>query len=318
MATPVTPVAAAAPAPVAAPAAPVTPVTPAAPAAVENPTPVAAAVDAPAAAVVDTPAAADAPKVAPKVEDFDSNEEYLAAKFEFEDKNGLLEQSVAEPSGGTEVDSEKVVADPAAPLVDALDPAAEPAVPAAVVAATPEVLAGWMEQHPSLKAALDGAPDVKESLFSMARENAKAAPVMEIFPDVASAQFANETAGTFVELQTAFQMSAEDPESFPEAFSKFEDLFRLRDEKGEYVRDAQGNIRVGEDFNLLSTHLVGGFINGTLRECEQAAQDIQKRLDSAVYPNAEARAADEQALENAEMDLASARRLSARDRKSVV
>lgn len=293
---PAAPVAAAAPTPAATPA-PTPVAAPAPAAAADSPNPVVPATETPAAETV----AVAAVKVAPKMEDFDSNEDYLAAKFQFEDEGGLLDKPAE--------------VDPVAPVVEKVDDPTgeagdEPQLLAEAAAATPEALAGWMEKSPSFKAALEESPELKETLFTLARDNAKYAPIADIFPDVASAQFANETAGNFVELQTAFQMSAEDPESFPTAFDKFKDLFHLRDDKGEYIRDPQGNIVVGEDFNLLSTHMVSGFFASAVQDAEATVKTLEQRLETGVYPNAEAKAADENALDQAELDLASAKRMA--------
>lgn len=315
-----------APAAAAAPAAASAPVSSPAPAAVSAPAaaPVVAApavvdpaaaglggaADVPAVAAVVDPAApaVDAAKVAPKFEDFESNEEYLAAKWKHEEEAGTLGKEVEAAAAA--------VVDPAVPAVEKtaeeLAAADEPKLlEDAAPAVTPEVVAKWLDESPELKAALEAKPEVKEAMFTMARENAKLAPLGDIFPNVESAQFANETAGTFVELQSSFQMAAEDPESFPTAFSKFEDLFRLRDDKGEYLKDAAGNIRVGEDFNLLASHLVNGFHASELQTWQQKVNDLQARVDSAVYPNDAAKQADMKALDDAELTVSAYRHIEA-------
>lgn len=252
-------------------------------------------------------AAGDGAKVAPKSENFDTYEEYLAAKWQFEEEAGTLG---AELPATNPADPNAPAADPTAAATDPNDPNA-PADPQLLpepnAPVTPEALSAWMAESPEFAAALEAKPELKESLFSMARDVAKAAPLLDIFPDVDSANFANQTANTFVELQAGFQLAAEDPDNFPKAFDKFKDLFSLTDDKGEYLRDAAGNIKVGDDFNLLATHFINGYHADEIRTHEQQVQQLQQKLQSAVYPSAEAKAADEQALDRAEMAVAALR-----------
>lgn len=247
------------------------------------------------------PATTDAPVVPaatekpapPKPEDFgtdqDGMEEYLQAKWKYEDEHGPIE-------------GDKPAEVPAAEVAtDAPAEGEKPKAPDAPIAdVTPESLASLFESNPERKAFIDADPELKGQLFAMARTNAKFAPVAEIFPNVESAKFASETANQFVELQSAFQMSTEDPENFTTAFDKFQDLFRLKDDKGEYKKDAQGNIMVGEDFNMLADHMVGGYFKSESTSYKQKAADLKQKLENSVYPNEAAKTADADALDQAE------------------
>ena len=253
--------------------------------------------------------------VAPKPSDFgsdvDGNAEYLAAKFAWDAEHGGLgqqEEDTGKAGMITGAEPNLVQAagegDGESAAVGESEPALLADAPAPV---TPEALAGWAEKSPELKAAMEADPELKEAMYGMARTNALAAPLLEIFPDAESAQFANQTAGQFVELRAGFEMAAEDPAAFPDAFAKFEDLFRLKDENGKYVKDAAGNIVVGEDFNQLANHMVTGFHAGEIKTYEGQIAALEEKLSGAIYPNAQAKAADETALQRAEMAVAAYR-----------
>lgn len=121
--------------------------------------------------------------------------------------------------------------------------------PAEPEAPTPEGLSKLFEDNPELKEAIEANPTVKGALYAMARQNAKAQPILEIFPNVEAATFANERANEFVSLKTAFTLS-DSPEKMKDAAGMFLEQFAVVDEKGTPVLDAQGNPTYGEDLPL--------------------------------------------------------------------
>jgi len=184
------------------PAAPVASSTPSTPA-ISTPTPVSTpevstpvAVETPVSAPVTTPAVSV--KAEPKQTDFPGDiEGFLKARGDWEreqpDAPEIVEEApVEQPAVIEEAATEEVK--PEEQVVEEEKPWA----PEPEAALTPEALNGLIEKSPELKAAMDASPDVKNALFSMARINAKAAPMLEIFPNVESAQFAAESSNKFV------------------------------------------------------------------------------------------------------------------------
>ena len=142
------------------------------------------------------PSAATAPAPVaggePKQSDFEGDiVSFLEAHNEWERKQG--EYGEAAPA---EV--------PAAEAQPAAEGEEKPWAPEPEQALTPEALNALAIKSPELQAAFDANPEVKNALFAMARTNAKAAPILEVFPNVESAKFAAEAAGTMVTLRSSF------------------------------------------------------------------------------------------------------------------
>ena len=154
---------------------------------------------------------------------------------------------------------------------------------------TPESLNALALKSPELKAALEASPEVKQALFAMARVNAKAAPILEVFPNVESARFAAEASNTMVTLRTSFMESVDNPESFPEAFAQFADEFRQKDKDGKPAVDAQGNPVYDEDFQMLNDYVVD-----TYHAIE--IEDLKGQIEANQFPTQDQRDTAEQVL----------------------
>lgn len=246
--------AAAAPAPVAAPAASPAPVAPAA--APESPAAAPAVV--PAAEPAAAAPAAPAGPAEPKQEDYPGDVQgFLEAHNAWEWGNEI-------PKPGEEK--------PAEPAAEAPKPEEkqEPAKPAEAEALTPESLNALAQKSPELQAALEASPEVKQALFAMARINAKAAPILEVFPNVESAKFAAEASNTMVTLRTSFMEAVDNPAAFPDAFAQFADEFRVKDKDGKLAVDEAGNPVYDEDFQMLNDYVVDTYHSIEMQDLEAA------------------------------------------------
>lgn len=154
---------------------------------------------------------------------------------------------------------------------------------------TPESLNALTLKSPELKAALDANPEVKNALYAMARINAKAAPILEVFPNVESAKFAADAANTVVGLRTSFLEAVDNPENFRTAYEQFADEFAIKDKDGKPVLDAQGNPEYGDDFHMLNNYIVDAYHDVEIG-------DLETQLQSGQF-------ASEEALERADMAL---------------
>lgn len=274
---------------VAAPAAPSAPA-PATAAPVPAPAPVAAPEAAPAAAapvVADVPrategeaalpaAAAPAGPAEPKQEDFPG------------DVQGFLEAHSAWERG----DEPAVEAVPAveAPKVEEPAKVEEQKAPEPEIeVATPEAFNALIKAKPEREQFLESDPELKNAMFAMARTNAKAAPILEIFPNVESAQFAAETSNTMVNIRTGFLEAIDSPEKFPTVFERFADEFAVKDKDGNAVMDPQGNPQYDEDFHMLNDYIVD-----TYHDVEIA--DLTDAIAANQFATPEERDTSEQVL----------------------
>lgn len=293
-------------APVAAPAAasaPVSTPTPVSTPAVSTPTPETPAAapaaptpetPAPGAATPETPAtpAAATAKPEPKQADFDGDiEKFLRAHNEWEDEQGNQPTIVTgdevpiegEAAPVTEKTPEEIAAEAESKLEDP-----KPETPAAEEAPTPEALAALFEGSPELKAAIEAHPEAKGKLFAMARQNAKAAPILELIPNVEAAKFAVDNANQFVGLKTAFTLS-DSPEKMKDAAGMFLEQFQIVDDKGAPVLDAKGNPTYGEDLPLFTAEIKG-------RDNAVRVADLKERIAADQFASPDAKDHAEQAL----------------------
>jgi hypothetical protein len=256
--TPVTS-APAASAPVAEPSAPAAGGPPAAPSASGEATPAPAA------------AAGTAAGAEPKQDDFPGDVvSFLEAhnKWEWEKEGQIDEQPAVTAAEAQPADQEKPAAEVDKPAEGEQQPvAAEPAE-----AVTPEALNALAAKSPELQAAFDANPEVKNALFAMARTNAKAAPILEVFPNVESAKFAADQANVAVNLRAGFLEAVDTPESFPAAFEQFAEQFAITDKDGKPVLDAQGNPTFGDDFHMLNDYVVNTYHDVEIGDLEAAQQ----------------------------------------------
>lgn len=305
IAAPAAPAAPSAPAP--APAAPSpapSPAPPPAPAA-PDPSPAAPSAEPASPAPGATPAepAAAAPKPAdgaPRQEDYPNDAEGLENFLN--DRNKWREEHPeAEAPKPADAQAEQQKPD------DALKPEADkkpeevkpdPASP------TPQKIDEWTTKSPEFKAALDANPELKGELFAMARTNERAKPILDLVGSVEEAQFAVENAGAFVDLRTGLMLSVENPEKFPETFNKLQELFRVRDAKGEYVKDAAGNVVMADDYAILANQFVGDAFDPRVKGLQSQIATLKSQVEKGTFPSAEAKAAAEKSLEDAEYGLA--------------
>jgi hypothetical protein len=293
----------AAPAPVA-PAAPAPPAPPAPPAAPAPPPPPPAAPEAPAAPAApaadpNAPPAAPpaAPAGPPKSSDFPSTEEGVEQFIEANEKWKQEHPEEAEVAAEAARKAAEAAAPGAQPKPD------EPAAPEApkppeapgdkepVAAATPQVLDELFTSKPALKAAFDADPEAKAVLMETARAAEAARPVLELVPTVEEARAAVEGYGTFIGLQHAFAMAAENPAYGERGWNQFLDLFKLRDDKGAPVMK-DGQPVMAESFDFLTQRITTGALSGTADQSKRELNALQEKLKSGVYPSEAAKEAD--------------------------
>lgn len=169
---------------------------------------------------------------------------------------------------------------------------------------TPQKIDEWSAKDPGFRAALEANPQLKGELFALARMNEKAKPVLELLPTLEEAKFAVENANTLVQLRTGLMLAVEDPERLPETFDKLQDLFRVKDANGEYLRDEQGNYKLADDYALLRNQFVDDGLRGTLTPLKQKMEQLRERLANGVYPSQAARSLDENAYQESEYAVA--------------
>ncbi len=263
------PAAPAAPAPSApAPSSPA-PVTPAvsAPTPVSTPAPEPTTVTPPATPATPTPTGTPQPKRADFADGIEGDKEFTAAHFKWQDE----QPADAEPDIAPESPDQ-----PAEPEVQAEEPPAEeqPAEPQDLpdepTSLTPESLNTLLTANEALRTALEADPAAKGALFKMARENAKLAPIGELFPNVEAAKYADETARSTTEIRSGFLNAAEDPTQMAPAFDKFVDLFREYDGEGKPLMEADGvTPKLGKDFDMLANHMVTNYFDGQIGTLEE-------------------------------------------------
>lgn len=300
MASPTIP---AAPSP--APAAPPAPTPSSAPAA--SPAPSSTLVPSPAAPEGGKPAApesqpAPAPKSgaaqpeAPKATDFPNTTEgqYEFAKVANEWYKMHPEDGKAEPPKPEAPKPADAPAEAAKPAEGQEQPAApEPA------AATPRGLAELMEKTPEFGAFMEAHPEVKGPVFALARKLAEAEPILAIAPTLGDAQFLQEQTSAQVALKTASLRTIENPEAVPAFLDLFDSQFQQVDAGGKPVLDAAGKPVLDPDHKAV----VGGLVS---RELQRYATEFSSEMESLKaklgghYPNEQAKALDQQRLDNLE------------------
>jgi hypothetical protein len=188
----------------------------------------------------------------------------------------------AQPEAGKTEEAAKAETQPELKAEPGTDPLAEePSL-------TPQALTELLGANQALNDALAADPKAKGALYKMARENAELKPFADVFPDIESAKFAATTANEFVSLRAKFE-TATNPEQMATAFESFVDQFKIVDEKGQPVLNADGTPKLGDDYYAFMDHTIGRYIDGSIA-------DIEKRIAGNQYPNEEAKEADENKL----------------------
>lgn len=159
--------------------------------------------------------------------------------------------------------------------------------PAEVEAPTPEGLSKILEAHPGLKDALEAAPEAKGAIYAMARQNAKAAPVLALIPNEEAAKFAVDNSNQFVGMKTAFTLS-DSPEKMKDAAGIFLEQFAIT-ENGKPVLDAKGNPTYGDDLPLFVSEMKN-------RDNSVRMADLKERIEAGTYATAQGKENDEQLL----------------------
>ena len=157
----------------------------------------------------------------------------------------------------------------------------KPWAPEPEVSLTPESLNALAQKSPELQAAINASPEVKQALFAMARINAKAAPILEILPNVEAAKFAVAASNTFVDIRTNFLEAVDNPEQFPNAYARFADEFAIKDKDGKPVLDEQGFPQYEDDFHMLNDHVVDTYHSIEMEDLEAQIQANQFGSDEA-------------------------------------
>lgn len=288
-------------APAAAPSAPA-PVVPSAPAPPAAPAPVPAT-----PAKFDPTTSATAPSAGDYPQTVDGNDQFMA-------DNGawlLAHPAEANKQHIDRLKSEDTAFRPAeeTPEAAAEVPATEPdkpadgAKPAEAVAATPAVIEEWTGKSPELKAAFDSNPELRTAVMEMARFNESAKPVLDIVGTPEEAQFAVEHANRLVSIQSSWMLAGEDPEMIEPAWNQVADMFKSRDANGNEVKDAGGNIQFDSDFKPFvrkaGSTAISEFSDSTKAQIGALKQKLQ-----GVYPNDEAKEADQESLKQLEYDQA--------------
>jgi len=217
-----------------------------------------------------------------------------------EEANKLRSERLAEGEPEVEAPAETVAE--AVNQVEGEQPeAAKPPEGQPPVAATPAKVEEWTSKSPELKAAFEKNPELRTEIMEMARGLEAAKPVLDIVSTAEEAQFAVENANRLVSLQTNWMLSANDPEMVEPAWEQTLEFFKERDDKGAEVKDAQGNPKLAPDFKPFVHRAASTAMQDFAASAQQQIAAIEARM-AGVYPNEEAREADEEALRDAKYE----------------
>lgn len=240
----------------------------------------------------------------PKKEDFDPDDiqGFLKALHEWEAAGSPEGEKPADvPAEGAEANTPEAKTD-----------AQEVPTAEAAVDLTPQRITEWTEKSPEFAQLLEANPELKGEVYAMARLNAKAQPVLDIVASPEEARFAVDTANKMVDMRTGFALAAEDPSRFQPALEQFIDEFRVKDAAGNYVIDpATGKPQLAEDYGMIRDHFYKDVVSERTAAAAKLMGELKARIDSAVYPNAEAKQRDIQAYEDAEYNLSALQHVEA-------
>jgi len=204
----------------------------------------------------------------------------------------------AERLGDTLAPAEPDAITEAAKKVEGEQPTEAPK-PEAATAPTPAKIEEWTTKSAKLKEAFAENPELQGEIMQLARENEAAKPVLDIVSTKEEAEFAVDHANRLVSLQANWMLAAEDPEMAGTAWAQVEDMFKSRDDKGQEIKGADGKVQFDPDYKVF----VGKAANVAIQEqtlgVNAKIATLKARL-AGNYPSDEAKAADTEALEQAE------------------
>lgn len=295
-APPAAPAAPSTPAPVAPPAPPAPPSTP-------TPPPAAAVPSAPAVpAKFDAKSSPTPPDPATYPQGADGNDQFMAdnGAWLLEHPDLAAKLDLERRREGEDFPVEAPVEVPVAPeaAVDPNQPVdAKPQPDATVAAATPAVIEEWTAKSPKLKEAFAENPELQGAIMGMARDLEGAQKVLDVVATPEEAITAVSTAHQMYSLQANWMLAAEDPEMVGPAFENTRKLFMETDANGNPVME-NGQPKMAPDYALFEGKFAASAISRLGGKFDSDMAAIQARLGGS-YPNDDARAADETALEHA-------------------
>lgn len=167
-------------------------------------------------------------------------------------------------------------------------------------AATPAMVEGWTTTAPELKAVFEKYPEIQAGIMETVRGLEAAKPVLDIVSTAEEATFAVEHAQRLVSIQANCMLGADDPELLNTAHGQFVDMFVERNDKGEPMLGADGKPKLGADYDPFTIKISGDTLTRKLMgPIDSKIAELKAKLNGH-YPTEEAKAADTEALQDAE------------------
>lgn len=171
-------------------------------------------------------------------------------------------------------------------------------------AATPAAIDAWVTKSPELKAVFEKYPELQAEIMETARGLESAKPVLDIVSTPEEAQFAVEGASRLTSLQTNWMLAGEDPEAVGAAWDMTVDFFKERDANGAEIAGADGRPKMAADYNPFRVKTSTSLIEDTLQAPVTGKIAALEAKLAGVYPNEEAKAADQALLDEAKYEKA--------------
>jgi hypothetical protein len=154
-----------------------------------------------------------------------------------------------------------------------------------------------MAKSPEFSAFMEAHPEVKGPLFATARELAAAAPILEIAPTLADAQFMQQATTSMVSLKTAALRTINNPDSLPQFLDTFDQQFQQVNADGTPKLDAQGQPIYDADHGIITGGIVNREVQGMIGKYDTEYKALEQKL-AGVYPNEMAKEMDQKRLDN--------------------
>jgi hypothetical protein len=139
--------------------------------------------------------------------------------------------------------------------------------------------------------------------MEMARGFEAAKAVTDIVGTPEEAQFAVENANRLVTLQANWMLGADDPEAQNAAWDQVVEMFESRDDQGKPINGPDGKHQLDPDFKPFVHKAASTAIQDFTSAADGQIAALQAKLQGS-YPTEEARAADADALQNAQYEKA--------------